>query len=53
MKAGRKPLPLGEKKISRHFKFSAQTIAWIEKNASKLKLSNTGYIERLIEQDNS
>ena len=52
-KAGRKPLPIGQKKISHHFKLSPQTKAWVEKNAKKLGISKTKYLEDLVAADNS
>jgi len=52
-KAGRKPLPVGEKKVSHHFKLSPKTKAWIEKKAKAKKISKTGYIENLVEADNT
>lgn len=52
VKAGRKPLPAGEKKVSHHFKLSPKTKAWIEKKSKKLGLTKTGYIEKLVADDN-
>jgi len=52
-KRGPKPLPPGEKKTSAHFKFGAQTKAWIKDKAALLKKSRTKYIEDLVEKDNA
>ena len=52
-KRGPKPLPPGEKKTSAHFKFAAKTKAWIKDKAVLLGISNTRYIEDLVEKDNS
>ncbi len=51
-KAGRKPLPEGEKKISHHFKLSPKVKAWIEKKSKAKGISKTGYVEGLVEADN-
>jgi len=50
--AGRKALPVGEKKISHHFKLSPKTKLWLEKKSKKLGVNKTKYIEDLIEADN-
>ena len=52
VKAGRKPLPEGEKKISHHFKLSPKTKAWIEARSQQLDISKTGYVEKLVADDN-
>jgi len=52
-KAGRKPLPAGEKKISHHFKLSPKTRKWIEKKSKAMGMNKTEYIENLVEADNT
>ncbi len=51
-KAGRKPLPDGEKKISHHFKLSPKVTKLVAKKSKKLGTSKTGYVESLVEADN-
>lgn len=45
-KAGRKPLPPGERKIRQHLSLSSDVVEWLDKKNNK-----SAYIEALIERD--